>query len=138
MISTFQRNRHFRKVSVNKTFTHVQEQKKAMSPRHSTHIPSSVKSLQRVQVRKFCHIAEKIKFSTKSFFSKCEPISRNLWICSYYLKKSLTENFIFCAGINLYIQLNYVEIQHKKYNVLCNKLSNWSISVLSKKFPFII
>ena len=33
MISTFQRNRHFRKVSVNKTFTHVQDQKKAMSPR---------------------------------------------------------------------------------------------------------
>ena len=28
MISTFQRNRHFRKVSVNKTFTHVQDQKK--------------------------------------------------------------------------------------------------------------
>ena len=35
MISSFQRNRHFRKESVNKTFTHVQEQKKAMSPRHS-------------------------------------------------------------------------------------------------------
>ena len=45
MISTFQRNRHFRKVSVNKTFTHVQGQKKkAMSPRHSAYIPSSVKS----------------------------------------------------------------------------------------------
>ena len=29
MISTFQRNRHFKKVSVNKTFTHVQEQKKS-------------------------------------------------------------------------------------------------------------
>ena len=28
MISAFQRNQHFRKVSVNKTFTHVQEQKK--------------------------------------------------------------------------------------------------------------
>ena len=27
MVFTFQRNRHFRKVSVNKTFTHVQEQK---------------------------------------------------------------------------------------------------------------
>ena len=40
----FQWNRHFRKVSVNKTFTHVQEQKKAKSPRHSTSIPSSVKS----------------------------------------------------------------------------------------------
>ena len=44
MISTFERNRHFRKMSVNKTFTHVQEQKKAMSPRHSVYIPSSVKS----------------------------------------------------------------------------------------------
>ena len=43
-ISTFQQNRHFRKVLVNKTFTHVQEQKKAMSPRHSAYIPSSVKS----------------------------------------------------------------------------------------------
>ena len=44
MISTFKRNRHFRKVLVNKTFTHVQEQQKAMSPRHSAHIPPSVKS----------------------------------------------------------------------------------------------
>ena len=42
-ISTFQRNRHFRKVSVNKTFTHVQEQKKAMPSRHSTYIPSITK-----------------------------------------------------------------------------------------------
>ena len=31
-------------MSVNKTFTHVQEQKKAMSPQHSTYIPPSVKS----------------------------------------------------------------------------------------------
>ena len=29
MISTFQRNRHFRKASVNRTFTHVQEQNKS-------------------------------------------------------------------------------------------------------------
>ena len=43
-LSNFQRNRHFRKVSVNKTFTHVQEQKIAMSPRHSAYIPSNVKS----------------------------------------------------------------------------------------------
>ena len=44
MISAFQRNRHFKKVLVNKTFTNVQEQKKAMWPRHSAYIPSSVKS----------------------------------------------------------------------------------------------
>ena len=44
MIPTFQRNRHFSKVLLKKTFTHVQEQKKAMLPRHSAYIPSSVKS----------------------------------------------------------------------------------------------
>ena len=44
MISTFKRNRHFTKVLVNKTFRHVQEQKKAMSPRHSAYIPTSLKS----------------------------------------------------------------------------------------------
>ena len=45
MTSTFQRNRHFKKVPVNKIFTHVQVQKKkAMSRRHSLYIPSSVKS----------------------------------------------------------------------------------------------
>ena len=44
MISTFQRNRHFRKVSVNKTFTHEPESKKVMSPRRSAYTPFSVKS----------------------------------------------------------------------------------------------
>ena len=44
MISSFQKNQHFRKVSVNKTFTHVQGQKKAMLLRHSAYIPLSVKS----------------------------------------------------------------------------------------------
>ena len=43
MISAFQRKRHSGKCQVNKTFTHKQEQKKAMSPRHSAYIPSSVK-----------------------------------------------------------------------------------------------
>ena len=44
IISTFKRNPHIRKVLVKKTFKHVQEQKKAMSPRHSAYIPPSVKS----------------------------------------------------------------------------------------------
>ena len=43
IISTFQWNQHVRKVSVNKTFSHVLEEKKAMLLRHSTCIPSSVK-----------------------------------------------------------------------------------------------
>ena len=41
---------------------------------------------------------QKMKFSIKDFFSKCVQICRNLRIWSYLLKKSLMENFIFCAG----------------------------------------
>ena len=63
MISTFQRNRHFRKVSVNKTFVYVQEQKKAMSPRHSAHIPSIVKSPVINQL--YCFISVVFDFSSK-------------------------------------------------------------------------
>ena len=40
---------------------------------------------------------EKIKFPIKEFFSKCDQIGRKLQIWSYLLKKSLKENFIFCA-----------------------------------------
>ena len=40
---------------------------------------------------------QKIKFSIKYFFSKCAQIRRKLRICSHLLKKSLMENFIFCA-----------------------------------------
>ena len=38
-----------------------------------------------------------MKFSIKDFFSKCEQILRKLRICSNLLKKTLMENFIFCA-----------------------------------------
>ena len=43
--------------------------------------------------------AQKIKFSIKDFFSKCDQIRRKLRICSHLLKKSLMENFIFRAVI---------------------------------------
>ena len=41
--------------------------------------------------------AQKMKFSIKHFSSKCDQILRKLWIWSHLLKKSLMENFIFCA-----------------------------------------
>ena len=41
--------------------------------------------------------AQKMKFSIKDFFSKCDQISKKLRIWSHLLKKSLMENFIFCA-----------------------------------------
>ena len=38
-----------------------------------------------------------MKLSVKDFFSKCDQIRRKMWIWSHLLKKSLMENFIFCA-----------------------------------------
>ena len=38
-----------------------------------------------------------MKFSIKDFFSKCDQIRNFLRIWSHLLKKSLIENFIFCA-----------------------------------------
>ena len=39
----------------------------------------------------------KMEFSIKDFSSKCDQIRRKLRIWSNLLKKSLMENFIFCA-----------------------------------------
>ena len=44
------------------------------------------------------YTAQKMKFSIKDFFSKCDQ-SSFLWIWSHLMKKSLMENFIFlCSG----------------------------------------
>ena len=43
------------------------------------------------------YATQKIKFSIKDFFNKCEEILRKLRIWPHLLKKSLMENFSFCA-----------------------------------------
>ena len=43
------------------------------------------------------HNAQKMKFSIKVFFSKCDQIRSFLRIWLHLLQKSLTENFIFCS-----------------------------------------
>ena len=47
----------------------------------------------------FCHTltAQKTKFPIDGFFSKCDQIRSFLRFWSHLLKKSLRENFIFCA-----------------------------------------
>ena len=45
----------------------------------------------------FFHTAQKMKFFIEDFFSKCDQIHKKLRIWSHLLKKSLMENFIFCA-----------------------------------------
>ena len=53
-----------------------------------------------------------MKFSIKDFLSKCDQIRRKLWIWSHLLKKSLMENFIFCAVVVVYyaILINFILI----------------------------
>ena len=41
--------------------------------------------------------SQKMKFPINDFFSKCDQIHRQLRIWSHLLKKSLMENFTFCA-----------------------------------------
>ena len=48
-----------------------------------------------------CYTEQKMKFSIKDFFSKCDQIRRKLPIWSHLLKKSLIENFIFCAVLDM-------------------------------------
>ena len=43
--------------------------------------------------------AQKMKFSIKDFFSKCDQICSFLRIWSYLLKKYLMESFICCAAL---------------------------------------
>ena len=45
------------------------------------------------------YTAQKMKFSIKNFFSKCDQIRRKLRIWSHLLKESLAENFLFRAVI---------------------------------------
>ena len=47
--------------------------------------------------------AQKMKFSIKDFFIKCDEICSVLGIWPHLLKKSLMENFIFCAVCDIFI-----------------------------------
>ena len=59
----------------------------------------------------FCWIffftAQKMKFSIKDFFTKCDEICRKLRIWPHLLKKTLIKNFIFCAAF--WLRANIIE-----------------------------
>ena len=48
-------------------------------------------------MKQWTSTAQKMKFFIKDFFSECDQIRNFLRIWPYLLKKSLIENFIFCA-----------------------------------------
>ena len=70
-------------------------------------------------IKKFvCSTAQKMKFSIKDFFTKCDQIRSFLRILSHLLKKSLMENFIFCG-------LQFVYATQCDYHILKN--ISWKI-----------
>ena len=68
---------------------------------------------------------QKMKFSVKDFFSKCEQIHRKLWICSHLVKKSLSENFTFCA-------------MTRGVSPLCSCIQSISRNMLTRKLSLLI
>ena len=66
--------------------------------------------------------AQKMKFSVKDFFSKCDPIRRRLQIWSHLLKKSLMENCIFCVVMHGFSSKVQRQIQYLRENLRDMKL----------------
>ena len=60
-----------------------------------------LRSYSGIYISTFIVTAQKMKFSIKDFISKYDQIYSFLRIWSHLLKKSLMENFIFCAVVFL-------------------------------------
>ena len=92
-----------------------------------------------------CHTAQKMKFSIKDFFSKCDQIRRKVRHWLHLLKKSLMKKFIFCVASNIYDGVFRINSQRlKAVNYFCKTLylrclkgfwfSHWIGSVKQFKF----
>ena len=55
------------------------------------------RNLMGIKIQILSDTAQKMEFSIKDFFSKCDQIRRKLRTWSHFLEKFLMENFIFCA-----------------------------------------
>ena len=68
--------------------------------------------------------AQKVKFSIKNFFSKCDQIRSYLWIWPHLLNKSLMENFIF---VKRFLQQGIVKKSEKLMKMVNIKEENLHI-----------
>ena len=76
-----------------------------------------------------------MKFSIKDFFSKCDHIRRKLRIWTHLLKKSLIENFIFCAVAAGDLNIDVLNLTKIKYLYNC-VLSNFVSGVTCVKSKY--
>ena len=72
--------------------------------------------------------AQKMRFSIKDFFIKCEEILRKPRICSHLLKKSLMENFIFCA-VNVHETKGFLQLNLN--TLFCKKVLGLSLGLFA-------
>ena len=71
------------------------------------------------------YTAQKMKFSIKNFFGKCDQIRSFLWIWPHLLKKPSMENFIFlCSDTLLFSWLASNFLEHF-YSCLSPFLTNY-------------
>ena len=91
-----------------------------------SHILCSVRNW--VSTSKTCKAvtAQKMKFSIKDFFSKCDQSCSFLRIWSHLPKKSLMENFIFCA----------VRVAQAMMPFLCHSFLNKKRKIISGTVSF--
>ena len=68
-----------------------------------------------------------MKFSVKDFFSKRDQIRSFLRIWSHLLKKSLMENFIFCAVYYTLMYAHSMHVTEKMYHVHISMIKNMKI-----------
>ena len=88
-----------------------------LTQRKNTRSTSTINTLKQRSPCHFYYTSQKMKFSIQDFFSKCNQIQRKPRIWSQLLKKSLTENFLFCA------------VLVKKQTMACNFLNSLQASV---------
>ena len=93
--------------------------------------------------------AQNMKFSIKDFFSKRDQIPSFLQIWSHLLKKSLMENFIFCAVVsisqeviillwNYFITLVNTHLNHANWTLIILSNSRWPTIICFKHYMSII
>ena len=74
--------------------------------------------------KQILHCKKEMKFSIKDCFSKCDQIGSFLRIWSHLLKKSLMENFIFCAVcLNLTSSIHFYFFKWNAWHVSCSFFS---------------
>ena len=80
--------------------------------------------------------AQKMNFSIKDYFSKCEQIGSFLQIWSHLLKKSLTEKAIFVQSVSCPVEIIESKYIYKKVNIYIKKRTlHLAFLVLIKTHP---